>query len=95
MINIPLDIDATLTETGIDLNAWIVGEDLDNNTIHISWSRLVSDLVEGHTIPSRNRRLSPTMNAGDYAYLISVMVGLREAAFMLEEQLDQVELSED
>jgi hypothetical protein len=95
MINISLDIDATLTETGIDMHAWIVGEDLDNNLIHTSWSRLVSDLVEGHTIPSRGRRLSPTMNAGDYAYLISVMVGLREAAFMLEEQLDQVELSED
>ena len=95
MINIPLDIDATLTETGIDLNAWIVGEDLDNNTIHISWPRLVSDLVEGHTIPGRGRRLSPSMNSGDYAYLCEVMTGLREAAFMLEEQLDQVTLVED
>lgn len=93
MVNIPLDIDAHLSDTGIDVHAWV--GDWDSPSLHLSWKHLVESLVEGYTIPSRGRKLSPIMNAGDYAYLVEIMAGLREAAFMLEEQLDQVELLED
>ena len=93
MINIPFDIDATITDTGIDVHVWI--NDGESPSRHLSWPHLIGSLVEGYTIPSRGRKLSPIMNAGDYAYLCEVMTALREAAFMLEEQLDQVTLLED
>ena len=91
MVNIPLDIDAHLSDTGIDVHAWI--GDWDSTPYHLSWTHLVESLVEGHIVPSRGRTV--LMNSGDYAYLCEVMTGLREAAFKLEEQLDQVELLED
>ena len=91
MINIPLDLGASLTDSGIEVHGWVGDTDLP--TINISWSRLVEDLFEAHVVPSRGRSI--LMHSGDFAYLNEVMTGLREAAYMLEEQLDQVELLED
>ncbi len=91
MINLPIDLDATMTDTGIDLIAWVGDWDLENNS-HLSWTYLIESLFEAHVVPSYSRKV--IMNAGDYAYLCDVMTGLREAASKLEEQLDQVELLE-
>ncbi len=89
MINIPINVDATLTEGGVSVYVW--SGDADSDSEHTCWTTLINDLIEAYTIP--NHRGKVLISAGDYDFLVEVLQGLQGASSYFLERLDKVEIA--
>ncbi len=85
MINIPVEIGANLSTGGVEIHSWV--GDYDGDDIFYSWTTLINELIEGHSIPNRMDALH--INREDYDYLLKVANDLNEAAAYIVEQLKE------
>lgn len=84
MVNISVDISASLSTGGIDIHTWV--GDYNGDPVFYSWPTLVQELIEGYTIP--NTRGEVRFSVEDHHYLVEVLHDIQGAAVMLLDKLD-------
>lgn len=75
MINIPVDIDISLSTEGLEVYA-SSGDYVSDQTLY-SWVTLVNELVEAHRIP--NHRGKILVSADDYDRLVEILQDMQGA----------------